>query len=220
MLLEDIQKSIDDMNDIQQLEQVAKDSKNQERLDNSFAAAVNENHKVVAGVDRARSYLRFTPSRELKSQMLRILTDSMDSINKGTVQDSKIRFLNGQIKALKESVETEWAMFYAGIANRRISTLTTVQNITPDPTKTGYAITKMKNGSVINYSDTSNLRLMSEGVRDADTILGSMGLTEEILQFLNKVSGGKATILDLTDPIVQWIKEERLTGKFVIGFGK
>ena len=220
MLLEDIQISIDDMNDIQQLEQAAKDSKNQERLDNSFAAAVNENHKVVASVDRARSYLQFTPSRELKSQILRILTDSMDSISTGTVQDSKIRFLNGQTKALKESVGTEWAMFYAGIANRRINTLTTVQNITPDSVKTGYAIKKMKNGSVINYSDTSNLRLMAEGVREADIILGSMGLTDEILQFLNKVSSGEATILDLTDSIIQWIKDEKLTGKFVIGYGK
>lgn len=220
MLLEDIQKSIDDMNDIQQLEQAAKDSKNQERLDSSFAAAVNENHKVVVSIAKAISYLRFTPSKELKFQMLRTLTDSMDSIAKGTVQDSKIRFLSGQTKALKGNVESEWTVFYAGIANRRISTLTTIQNITPDPAKTGYAITKMKNGSAINYSDTSNLRLMSEGVRDADTILGSMGLTEEILQFLNKVSSRKATILDLTDSVIQWIQNENLTSKFVIGFGK
>lgn len=218
MLLDDIQKSIADMNEIQQLEQASKDSQKQDNADKLYSQAVYENHKVITVLDDARKYLKFSPSDALISQIKNVFGALHECISTGLVQEHKARGLSSTIKTLKDTINDEWNDFYSGIADKRISKLTTVQSITPDKIKTGYAITKIKNGASINYADSSNLRLFSDGIKEADAILESLELTDEILSFLDKVVERRATILDLTESVEKWIHDESLTTKFYIRF--
>lgn len=218
MLLENIQKSIADMNELQQLEQASKDAQKQDKIDKLYSAAVYENHSVINSLNDAREHLSFLPSSDLKRQIRDLLTVLHDCINTGLVQETKTKSLSTTIKTIKDSISVEWKPFYEELADKRVSTLTTVQSITPDKTKTGYAITKIRNGATINYSDNRNLRLFAEGIREADIILESLELTDEILRFLDKVGEGNATILDLTEPVEKWIYGENLTKKFSIRF--
>lgn len=61
---------------------------------------------------------------------------------------------------------------------------------------------------------------MNEGLADAEKILKDLDLDEDsdILAFLKLVSEGKATIRNLTDEILAWIKAENLEDKVHIGF--
>ena len=218
MLLEDIQKSISDMDELKQLEQAARDSQKQENADKLFTAAVNDNHNIVISLNEARNYLSFKPSEELKRQIKNMFAALQECISAGLVQESKAKALSSTIKALKDSINEEWKTFYAGIADGRIIKLTTVQSITPDKTKTGYVLTKIKNGAKLHYGDDGNLRLFAAGIKEADDILESLELTDEILRFLDKVSEGRATIMDLTEAVEIWIREEQLSMKFSICF--
>ncbi len=218
MLLEDIQKSVADMNQIQQLEKASKDSRKQESVDKLFAAAVNENHNIVTSLDEARNNLSFIPSDALKWQIKKLFIALQDCISTGLVQESKAKALTSIIKTLKDSVNEEWEAFYAGLANGRISKLTTVQSITPDKNKTNSVLTKLNNGAKLNYEDNGNLRLFAVGIKEADLILSKLELTDSILSFLDKVSAGRATINDLTRDVKEWIKEENLADKFLICF--
>jgi len=55
---------------------------------------------------------------------------------------------------------------------------------------------------------------------EASRILNEIDLDEAspILAFLKLVSEGNATILDLTDEILAWIKKEKLADKMFINF--
>ncbi len=218
MLLDDIQKSIADMKEIQQLEQAAKDSQMQDKADKLYSSVVYENHKVIICLDEARKYLQFAPSDALIEQIENLFAIFPDCISTGLVQEHKAKILSSTIKALKDSINEEWKAFYERITGKRIRKLTVVQSITPDKTKTKYAIAKIKSGSILNYDDNGNLRLFADGIKEADAILESLELTDEILGFLDKVFERKATILDLTEAVGDWIYDEGLMTKFYVRF--
>jgi len=206
------------MDELKQLEQAARDSQKQENADKLFTAAVNDNHNIVISLNEARNYLSFKPSEELKRQIKNMFAALQECISAGLVQESKAKALSSTIKALKDSINEEWKTFYAGIADGRIIKLTTVQSITPDKNKTRFVLTKIKNGAKLDFGDNGNLKLFAAGIKEADTILESLELTDEILSFLDKVSEGCATIMDLTEAVEKWIKDEKLATKFLLRF--
>lgn len=55
-------------------------------------------------------------------------------------------------------------------------------------------------------------------MNEAEELLNELGLDEDspILEFLKLVSEGKATILNLTEDILKWIRDESLVGKMQI----
>ena len=206
------------MDEIRHLEQAAKDLQRQENADKLFTATVNENHNIIICLDEARNNLSFRPSEELKRQIKNMFVVLHECTSTGLVQESKIKTLSSTIKALKDLINGEWKIFYAGIADGRISKLTTVQSITPDKNKTRFVLTKIKNGAKLNFGDNGNLKLFADGIEEADTILESLELTDEILSFLDKVSEGCATIMDLTEAVEKWIRDEKLAEKFLVRF--
>ena len=137
MLLEDIQKSIVDMKEIQQLEQASKDSKKQDNIDKLYSLAVFENHRIINSLDEARRHLKFSPSSDLVKQIKRMLSVLHSCIDTGLVQENQAKGLSSSIKAIKDTISGEWKIFYGEIADKRIRTLNTVQSITPDRIKTG-----------------------------------------------------------------------------------
>lgn len=218
MLLDDIQKSIADMKEIQQMEQAVKDSQMQDKADKLYSSVVYENHKVIVCLDAARKHLQFSPSDDLIGQIKNLFAAFPDCISAGLVQLHKVKSLSLTIETLKDSINEEWKAFYERIAGKRIQKLTIVQSIIPDRSKTGYIIAKIKKGFVLNYSDNGNLRLFSDGIKEADAVLESLELTDEILCFLDKVFEGRATILELTEAVEKWIHDEGLMTKFYVRF--
>lgn len=219
MILDELKESILSMNEIQQLEQVSKDSQRQERADSIFSSEIVENSNIVHTIDGFHGYVEFVPSALLIQYLRKVLSDSQECIRMGLVQEDKIKILQTETKMIRECLMAEWETFYNGISERRVTMLTTVKEITPNKDKTRYAITKIKSGAAVNFNSTDKVRLLAEGIAEADMILEGLGLTEEIMQFLDKVSEGRATIGDLTDSVMRWIREENLINKFIVKFG-
>lgn len=78
---------------------------------------------------------------------------------------------------------------------------------------------KIKKASVWN-SAIENYNFLKQGMDEADGLLKELGLDENssILAFLKMVSEGNATILDLTEEILCWIKSEGLAEKIKLTF--
>ena len=89
----------------------------------------------------------------------------------------------------------------------------------PDENKAIYATNKIKKAASWNTT-IDNYNYLKQGIAEADKILEDLDLDEdsEILAFLKLVSEGKATLLNLTDEILAWIKTENLADKMFINF--
>lgn len=220
MLIDELQKCIDDMQVIRQLEQASKDFQKQEKADASFATAVNENDELVHGVEDRHKYVGYKPSEEVKERILEALNDSLDSIKSGLFHENRGRSLQNRTKNAKEVFASDWGEFYSELSDKRISTLMTVKGITPNREKTEVAIVRIKNGAAINYKKSDNVRLLAVGIKEADQILEALELNDEIMEFLGKVAEKRATITDLSSNLLEWIMKEKLTGKFMISFFK
>lgn len=82
-----------------------------------------------------------------------------------------------------------------------------------------YFTNKIKKAESWNTT-IDNYNYLKQGIAEADKILEDLDLDEdsEILLFLKLVREGKATILNLTDEILDWIKTENLANKMHINF--
>ena len=221
MLLEDLRKAIEDMKEIQELEQDSQDSQKQARIDNLYAEEVNNNNKLVCGIENTIKFVKFVPSLSLREGLQQLLKDSQDCMETGFVSEGRLKALKTSTKKIREDFEREWSVFYRNVSDKRLHKILAVREITSDKNKTGYVINKIRNGSVINYENGNKIRQLAEGISEADDILKELGLDkeDEIMIFLDKVSEGQATISDITQPIEKWIGENNLGSKFLIKFG-
>lgn len=221
MLLEDLGKVIEAMKEIQNMEQDFQDFQKQSRMDHLYAAEVENSNKLVDCIENTREFVNFIPSLLLKEQLLQLLKDSQKLVETGLVSEVRLKDLQNSTKKIRKDYETEWNIFYKNISDKRLHMLAAIKEITHDKNKTGYAINKIKNASVIideNYN--KKIRQLAEGISEADNIFKELELDKEkeIMIFLDKVAEGKATIFDLTDSIRKWIGERNLDDKFVITF--
>ena len=64
----------------------------------------------------------------------------------------------------------------------------------------------------------TRLELLSEGIAQVNQLEQGLNLSDEIKDFIIKVSTGKARLTDVDSNIINWIVKENLTEKFVITF--
>ena len=97
--------------------------------------------------------------------------------------------------------------------------LDTVKGIIPDESRATYAANKIKKAATWNTT-IDNYNFLKQGMDEADKILEDLDLDKdsEILAFLRLVSAGKATILSLTDEILDWLNKENLANKIFLKF--
>ena len=221
MLVDELRKAVGDMEEIRDLEQDSQDSQRQSRIDRLYVAEVNDNHKIVHRIENSRKFITFIPSSSLKKQVLQLLEDSNRCVESGFAQETRLKTLQKSTKNIREQFANEWNTFYYKISSRRLHILTAIKEITLDKEKTGYTINKIKNGAIISYEDDNRVKLLADGISEADDIFDQLGIEKEgeIMVFLDKVAGGSATLSDLTDAVIKWIEEKGLSDKFFIKFG-
>ena len=64
--------------------------------------------------------------------------------------------------------------------------------------------------------DESIIKQYEIANRKANEILSRIGFDDEIANFLKKVKDKEASLLDLTDSIIAWIRKEKLSGNIML----
>ena len=137
----------------------------------------------------------------------------------GAAKNATTQYVSSELKKTYVVIGQEWSEYYSKVTVNILSLLDTIKGIIPDGSKATYAANKIKKAATWNTT-IDNYTSLKQGIVEADQILKDLGLDEdsEILTFLKLVSEGKATILNLTDEILTWIKAEHLEDKMFIRF--
>ena len=69
-------------------------------------------------------------------------------------------------------------------------------------------------------TDVEIFQKMKEGLDEADQLIIGLGLDDEIITFLSNTNSGKATLQDLNDKVLSWLRNEKLEQKIRISFVK
>lgn len=220
MLIDTLNECIVDMKTVREMETASADTKKQATADYNFKQLVLGLKKTVSEVNLAVNNSDFRPSANVISALKSFLASCDKVIQVGAANEATTQYISNESKKLYAVIGQEWSEYYSKMSTNIISLLETVKSILKDENKAVYAVNKIKKAASWNTT-IENYNYLKQGLAEADQILNDLDLDEdsEVLAFLKLVSSGNATIMDLTDEILEWIKAENLGDKLFINFG-
>lgn len=207
------------MKTVRQMETASADTKKQALADYNFKQLIFSLKQMIDEVNLAVENSEFRPSVNVISALKSLLGSCEKVVQVGAANDATTRYIMDESKKWYAVIGQEWAEYYLNATANILSLLDIVKGIIPDEKKAIYAMNKIKKASLWNTS-IDNYNYLKRGIEEADKILEELDLEQDsaIFAFLKLVSEGKATILNLTDEILAWIKAENLADKLYINF--
>lgn len=219
MLIDTLSEYIIDMKTVQELETATADTKKQATDNYNFKQMVAGLKTIVEEVTLAVNNSEYRPSANVVSALKSFLALCDKIIQVGAANSATTNYINTESKKLYAVIGQEWGEYYSKCTSNILSLLGTVKYVLPDENKANYAINKIKKASMWNTT-IDHYNYLKQGMVEANQILNDLDLGDnpEILEFLKLVSEGNATMLNLTDDILKWIKAEKLADKMFINF--
>lgn len=66
--------------------------------------------------------------------------------------------------------------------------------------------------------DVTVYKKLKKALDSADSLIEKMSLDQDIIEFLTKMTSGRATFYDLNDKVMDWIKKESLEKRVKLSF--
>lgn len=219
MLADTLNACIIDMKTVKEMETASADTKKQADANYVFRQIVQDLEKTTMALKAAIDNSGFKPSMSVINALESYVAACDKVVNDGTASVPTNDFIRRESKKVSDSIASEWSIYYQNSTANVISLLETLKGIIPDPMKATYAINKIKKASNWNTSADAYAS-MKQGLSEADLILKSLDLEEdpEVLEFLKLVGEGDATVRNLTDEILAWLKKEGIEDKLTISF--
>lgn len=219
MLIDTLNECIIDMRTVHEMETASADTKKQAMADYYFKQLILNLKQMIYEVNLAVENSEFKPSANVINTLKSFLGACEKVVQIGAANNATTQYISSESKKLYTVIGQEWTEFYLKETANILSLLDTVKGIIPDENKAIYATNKIKKAESWNTT-IDNYNYLKQGIAEADKILEDLDLDEdsEILLFLKLVREGKATILNLTDEILAWIKTENLANKMYINF--
>lgn len=219
MLVDTLNEVIIDMKTVHELETASADTKKQATADYNFKQLIVSLQQMVNELKLAVDNSAFKPSANVVNGFKSFLTSCDKVTQAGAANNATTQFVSSESKKLYAVMGQEWSDYHTKSTSNILGLIETVKGILPDENKATYATNKIKKAATWNTS-VENLNYLKQGIQEANQILTEIDLDENspILAFLRLVSEGNATILNLTDDILAWIKKENLAEKLFINF--
>lgn len=219
MLIDTLNECIIDMKTVREMETASADTKKQAAADYNFKQMILGLKQMIEEVNLAVENSEFRPSANVISALKSFLGSCDKVIQIGAANNATTQYISSESKKLYDIIGQEWSEYYSNAAANVLSLLDTVKGIIPDESKAIYAANKIKKAAAWNTT-IDNYNYLKQGIAEADKILEELDLEKdsEILSFLRLVSEGKATLLCLTNEILDWVNKEKLAGKIYLRF--
>lgn len=219
MLIDTLNECIIDMKTVHEMETASADTKKQAMADYNFKQFILNYKQAIDEVHLAVENSEFRPSANVVSSLKSFLGVCDKVVLSGAAKNATTQYVSSELKKTYAVIGQEWSEYYSKVTVNILSLLDTIKGIISDGSKATYAANMIKKAATWNTT-IDNYNSLKQGIVEADQILKDLGLDEdsEILTFLKLVSEGKATILNLTDEILTWIKAEHLEDKMFIRF--
>ena len=166
---------------------------------------------------------------KLTDETIQYLNDGVNGlenvIRSMVVDESVLNEVKQHItKKVNPALSKEWKAFYKTKTMGVSGKLSSIGSLVSDKNKIDTIRTNINNGSewagLLLKGDSvhTRLELLKDGIDQVNQLEQNLNLSEEIKDFLVKVTSGKARVTDVNENIINWIIKENLIEKFVINF--
>lgn len=121
----------------------------------------------------------------------------------------------GKIDSL---MRIRWKFLYDEMSKDLIETLDVMKRIYSNPEKIVQLLDGLNDKSKMWPMTKATKKEIDDHLRKGRVIIESLDVSPSIKEFLNKISSKSATVLDLTDEVLDWIKSHKLVNSIILSF--
>lgn len=225
MLSDNLTKSIKKMKQLDIVENAALDAEKRAKNDSDYRTVVGDFYNTVRKLKQAVSALDYAITAETVQYLEEGVENMKGIVSAGVVDAESLssvrQHINGKVIP---SLSKEWKAYYQKKIPGSLSKLNTLGHLATDAETTDSIRTSITNGGewagllLSNDGINSRLSLFKSAIDKIDELEESLNLSEEIKEFIVKVTSRKARVSDVNDNIIDWIKKENLEDRFVVNF--
>lgn len=215
MMINILNKKIKEMKDLRQREERRDNKAAQDALDLKFKLLTEQIHQLMTTLQYAKENMQFQLSETVLTDLENLLIANRGAIRSGFTEKDSVSKVETDLKSIQLSIKKEWSKQYAVLTNSTISTLKVISGIDSEH------VTKCLEGIAKGETWTTNIgdfKTMNNRLSDANTLIAGLGLDQPIIDFLQKMNSGKATIADLDEKVLNWLKTEALDKSVRLSF--
>lgn len=225
MLSDNLTKSIKKMKQLDIIENAVLDAEKKVKNDSDYRAVVSDFYNTVRKLTQAVNTLDYAITAETVQYLEESIENMKGIVSAGVVDAESLSSVRQYInRKLNPSLSKEWKAYYQKKISGSLSKLNTLGHLATDAETTASIRTNITNGGEwtgLSLSDdgvNSRLSLFKSAIDKIDELEESLNLSEEIKEFIVKITSRKARVSDVNDTIIDWIKKENLEDRFVINF--
>lgn len=202
------------MTEVAQNKQKDNEHQNIVKRNNTFFDLYNNYFvPIVKGYAVCKKYKHVKFSEKTIEELNKYIEYSKKTFEQKTVINPK-KYQDG-VKELSNSIKEEWknqTEEYLMEIKEELGILKLVSNEKLEIQKILHCLNNFSNWP----EDESVINQYEEANKKAKEILSKMEFDDVIVGFLKKVKDKEASLADLTDPIIKWIKKEQLLGNIML----
>lgn len=225
MLSDNLTKSIKKMKQLDIVENAALDAEKKDKNDSDYRAVVGDFYNTVRKLMQVVRTLDYAITAETVQYLEESIENMKGIVSEGVVDAESLSSVRQYInRKLNPSLSKEWKAYYQKKIPGSLSKLNTLGHLATDAETTASIRTSITNGgewtglSLADDGINSRLSLFKSAIDRIDEFETNLNLSEEIKEFIVKVTSRKARVSDVNDTIIDWIKKENLEDRFVINF--
>ena len=215
MIIDILETKKKEMQKLQRREAFKKNKSQQEKTDGRYRILLTQAHRTVDIIQYLNSSAQFIPSDTIKTDLLMLFGLLQAAVDSGLADASKVEKGEQDLKKILASAKKEWAAYYSEYPGGTVSTLKVISGI--DKTKTSECLSNIQ-GAAGWETERKVYEKLVASMAEADTLISSLDMDQNVISFLQKMNMGQATLADLNPKVNEWIKKESIEKKIRLSF--
>lgn len=215
MMIKTLGDKIREMRVLRQRIEYLDNKAQQDAVDNRFRALTFQIDQTVQAVKLAKELIGFRLSESSIDGLQLILNNLRGAVQSGVADKDDVIKAEENFKELQSTIKKEWSKHYLFSTGTTVSTLKVIQGI--DSQKVEGCLLGIGRGEKWT-ANISDLKVMRKSLSDANTLIEGLGLDQQIIEFLKKMNSGRATLADVDDKVMDWLRTEALEKRVRLSF--
>ena len=215
MIFDVLDQKMEEMKDLYRREEVRANQEKQAAVDRKYRGLVEEANLFVCSVGFVRDTLEFPVSEELRTDCLTLLDELEAAVSTGYAVQESVKKVKRRYDALHGQMKKAWSAYFRSYTAGTWNTLRVIRSI--DEETVDRYIEQIEAAKDWSAGIPAFAGLMAT-LMYAKKLIQSLEMEEETVEFLTKMTSGKATAADLSEGVVAWLRKEGLEKKIRLSF--
>ena len=214
MLYERITEAVGKIDTVAELKNKEKASDIIVRNNNAFFDGVAVLSGIISTCSLVRCRFGFAPDQEQKKNIGRWCKYTRETFEKCTAY-SPFEFRKS-VKEISDQLDAAWQQFISEHYSDIRDELIIYRTVAFNKQEVNLLLTQLRACDKWSGLTPEKVEKYFEARKNAEGLLQSLNLDDEILSFLKLVNGNQATLSDLSPNVYDWLKKEELTGSIAL----